>query len=74
MKTGPVNSYSLKWSMVLHGLLLVTAVVVPLIPGCRPKELTIPVDFNAERQLQMRPPPGGPGGPLPGAPPGPPPG
>ncbi|HHU16422.1 MAG: TonB C-terminal domain-containing protein [Kiritimatiellae bacterium] len=46
MKTGPVNSYSLKWSMVLHGLLLVTAVVVPLIPGCRPKELTIPVDFT----------------------------
>ena len=37
-------------------------------------KVTIPVDFNAERQLQMRPPPGGPGGPPPGAPPGPPPG
>ncbi len=46
MKTGPVNSYSLKWSCALHGLLLLLAVVVPLLPMFRPKEVAIPVDFT----------------------------
>jgi len=32
--------------MALHGILLAVAVVVPLIPGCRPKELAIPLDFT----------------------------
>ena len=46
MKTGPVNSYSLKWSIALHGVLLFVAVVVPLLPGFRPKEVVIPLDFT----------------------------
>jgi len=46
LKTGPVNFYSLKWSMALHGILLAVAVAVPLVPGCRPKELAIPLDFT----------------------------
>ena len=46
MKTGPVNSYSLKWSMALHGVLLFLAVVVPLLPSLRPKEVAIPLDFT----------------------------
>ncbi len=46
MKTGPVNSYSLKWSLVLHGVLLFLAVVLPLLPYFLPKELTVPSDFT----------------------------
>ena len=46
MNTGPVNSYSLKWSMALHGVLLFLAVVVPLLPSLRPKEVAIPLDFT----------------------------
>lgn len=46
MNTGPVNSYSLKWSMALHGVLLFLAVVVPLLPSFRPKEVAIPLDFT----------------------------
>ena len=46
MKTGPVNSYSLKWSIALHSVLLFAAVVVPLLPAFRPKEIAIPVDFT----------------------------
>jgi len=43
---GPVNSYSLTWSGALHGLLLLLAVLLPLLPSFRPKELAIPVDFT----------------------------
>ena len=43
---GPVNSYSLTWSGALHGLLLLFAVLLPLLPSFRPKELAIPVDFT----------------------------
>ena len=46
LNTGPVNSYSLKWSMALHGVLLFLAVVVPLLPSLRPKEVAIPLDFT----------------------------
>jgi colicin import membrane protein len=46
VKTGPVNSYSLKWALALHGLLLAAALLVPLVPGCRPKEIAIPLDFT----------------------------
>ena len=46
LNTGPVNSYSLKWSMALHGVLLFLAVVVPLLPSFRPKEVAIPLDFT----------------------------
>jgi TonB family protein len=43
---GPVNSYSLKWSLALHGALLFAAVVLPLLPFFRPKEVAIPIDFT----------------------------
>ncbi|MDD4019438.1 MAG: TonB C-terminal domain-containing protein [Kiritimatiellae bacterium] len=46
LKTGPVNSYSLKWSIALHGVLLLAAIVLPLLPAFRPKEVVIPVDFT----------------------------
>lgn len=46
MNKGPVNSYSLIWSLVLHGILLLLAVVVPLLPSFRPKEIAIPLDFT----------------------------
>jgi len=46
LKTGPVNSYSLKWSMALHGVLLLAAVIAPLVPGFGPKDMTIPLDFT----------------------------
>jgi TonB family protein len=43
---GPVNSYSLKWSLSMHGVLLFVAVVLPLFPYFRPKEVPIPLDFT----------------------------
>ena len=43
---GPVYSNSLKWSCALHGVVLFIAVVLPLIPGFRPKDLVVPVDFT----------------------------
>ena len=46
MKKGPVNSYSLKWSIVLHAILLGAALVLPLLSVFRKKELVIPVDFT----------------------------
>jgi colicin import membrane protein len=46
VKTGPINSYSLKWAVALHGLLLAAAAIVPLVPGCRTKEIAIPLDFT----------------------------
>lgn len=46
MNKGPVNSYSLKWSCGLHGFVLLLAVVAPLLPAFRTKELSIPVDFT----------------------------
>jgi protein TonB len=46
VKQGPVNSYSLKWSCAMHGVLLLIAVVVPLLPAFRPKEVEIPLDFT----------------------------
>jgi len=46
LKTGPVNSYSLKWSMALHGVLLLVAIVLPLVPRFRPKDVMLPLDFT----------------------------
>ncbi|MDD4102181.1 MAG: TonB family protein [Kiritimatiellae bacterium] len=46
MKRGPVNSYSLKCSLVLHGTLLAMALILPLLPSCRRKDLVIPLDFT----------------------------
>lgn len=46
VKKGPVNSYSLKWSLSFHGALLALAVVLPLLPMFRKKELAIPLDFT----------------------------
>jgi len=46
VKKGPVNSYSLKWSLALHGVLLFLAVLLPLMPMFRRKELAIPLEFT----------------------------
>ena len=46
MKTNPINAYSLKWALALHGILLAFVILVPLVPGCRPKEVAIPLDFT----------------------------
>lgn len=46
MKTNPINSYSLKWALALHSVLLAFVILVPLVPGCRPKEVVIPLDFT----------------------------
>jgi TonB family protein len=46
VKRGPVNSYSLTFSLVLHGTLLALALVLPLLPSCRRKDLVIPLDFT----------------------------
>lgn len=45
-KRGPVNSKSLKWSCALHGLLLFLAVLLPLLPVFKRREIEIPVDFT----------------------------
>ena len=42
----PINANSLKWSLALHGVLLSVAILVPLFPGCRSKEIAIPLDFT----------------------------
>ena len=58
---GPRNSSSLKWSCALHGILLFAAVVLPLIPFFRRKDLVAPSDFTVvlEQNLveQNMPPP-----------------
>jgi len=46
MRPGPVNTFSLKWSLALHGVLLAAVAFVPWVPGCRQKELIIPLDFT----------------------------
>ena len=46
MREGPVNSYSLKWSCALHGVLLFSAIVLPLLPVFRSKEKEIPAVFT----------------------------
>ncbi len=56
MKTGPVNTYSMKWSCALHGVLLLAAVLVPLLPAFRPQELAIPVDFTVVLEENLVPP------------------
>ena len=43
---GPVKSYSLKWSLSMHGVLLFVAVVLPLFPYFRHKPVEIPLDFT----------------------------
>jgi len=60
VKKGPVNSYSLKWSLSLHGTLLMLAVVLPLLPMFRKKELSIPLDFTVvleENEVEPNVPP-----------------
>ncbi len=56
MKKGPVNAYSLKWSCALHGLLLLAALILPLLPFFRRQEITIPVDFTVVLEDNLTPP------------------
>ena len=46
MNGGLLNSHSLRWSLLLHGLLMAVVVVLSALPGCRPKEVVIPLDFT----------------------------
>lgn len=46
VKKGPINSYSMKCSLVLHGTLLALALILPLLPSCRHKDVAIPLDFT----------------------------
>jgi len=43
---GPINSYSMKWSCILHGVLLLSAVFVPMLPAFRPPALEVPMEFT----------------------------
>lgn|GEM_PF-849870 len=46
MEKGPVSSYSLKWSCVLHGIALLLAIILPLIHFFHFKEKEVPSDFT----------------------------
>jgi TonB family protein len=46
VKKGPINSYSMKCSLVLHSALLAFSFIFPLFPSCRRKDITIPLDFT----------------------------
>jgi len=41
MRKSPINTYSLKWSCGLHGFLLFSAAIVPLLPQYRPREILV---------------------------------
>jgi len=57
MQRNPINSYSLKWSCSLHGLLLIGAIIIPLLPRYRPREIEI-TEFTValERPAETPPP------------------
>jgi len=46
LKTGPVNSFSIKWSCVLHGSLLLFALIAPFLPVFRSKKVIDASDFT----------------------------
>ena len=46
MRKSPINTYSLKWSCGLHGLLLFSAAIVPLLPQYRPREIPLITEFT----------------------------
>lgn len=46
VKTGPVNSFSFKWSCVVHGVLLFIALIAPFLPVFRSKKITDVSDFT----------------------------
>jgi len=46
MRKSPVNAYSLKWSCGLHGLLLFSAAIIPLLPHSRPREIQLITEFT----------------------------
>ena len=46
MRNSPINRYSLKWSCGMHGLLLMGAVMIPLLPQYRPRELPVVTEFT----------------------------
>lgn len=43
---GPITPFSLRWSCTLHGLVLLCAIIVPLLPAFRKQPLEIPVEFT----------------------------
>ena len=46
MIRGPINSNSLKWSLILHGILLLAALLLPFLPRFQKKEVALPLDFT----------------------------
>lgn len=55
--SGPINKFSIRWSLILHGILLLCAVVGPWLPWFRhPKELQVPVDFTVVLEANNIPP------------------
>ena len=46
MRKSPINTYSLKWSCGLHGLLLFSAAIVPLLPQYRPRTMPLVTEFT----------------------------
>ena len=46
MSRNPINSYSLKWSCSLHGLLLFSAALIPYLPQFRPREMPVVTEFT----------------------------
>ena len=55
--SGPVNSYSIRWSLIVHGILLLAAVLGPMLPGFRrPKDLQAPQEFTVVLDPNLVPP------------------
>ena len=57
--SGPINSYSLRWSCALHGLLLLCAIIIPLLPAFHKPPLEV-VEFTVvldENLIQPAPKP-----------------
>jgi protein TonB len=46
----------MKWSCALHGALVLVAVILPLLPAFRPKEIILPVDFTVVLEANLTPP------------------
>ncbi len=53
--SGPINKISLRWSCVLHGLVLLCAIVIPLLPAFQKQPIEI-VEFTVVLEENLIPP------------------
>ena len=53
--SGPINSSSLRWSCVLHGMVLLCAIIVPLLPSFQKQPVEI-VEFTVVLDENLIPP------------------